>query len=216
MKLVFACATSKAIADKVISGMVASRVLNTEIDRLWEEDYKNPRIQELREEARTLPQTPEECEGPCYNPNQSVRIEGNKVVIEGERHALWSDAWSPVMKGLKEAGCIPSQYNTSDARLEWFEVLENFMEARASIEEILESEYSNKARALAHWLERSGFTFAVTKEWLAAPFDYRKMGAAYEKAEVKALEMWHSHYNKDKAEMAYDDGLIDRVYCMVK
>ena len=72
------------------------------------------------------------------NTNQSVTVKGTTVTVEGERCALWGDHNAGAMARLMASGIKPSEYHTSDSRLEWHETLAGYMEGpRATFDEAL-------------------------------------------------------------------------------
>ena len=66
------------------------------------------------------------------NTDQCITINRNTIVVEGQRCALWNDEFAPLMKLLMDSNFKPAYYETSDARLEWFETLEDYYFKRAS------------------------------------------------------------------------------------
>jgi len=72
------------------------------------------------------------------NQNQTVEVFGSTVIVEGERCALWGDHNAKAMHALSISGLKPSEYHTSDPRLQWHETLSSYMEGpRASYEEAI-------------------------------------------------------------------------------
>ena len=71
------------------------------------------------------------------NTNQSVTVKGSTVTVEGERCALWGDHHYSALKMLKDSGIKPSEYHTSDSRLQWHETLSSYMERRGTYDEAL-------------------------------------------------------------------------------
>ena len=71
------------------------------------------------------------------NTNQSIEIRGTTVTVEGERCALWGDHNADAMARLMASGIKPSEYRTSDSRLEWHETLSSYMERRGTYDEAL-------------------------------------------------------------------------------
>ena len=71
------------------------------------------------------------------NTNQSIKVEGSTVTVEGERCALWGDHNAGAMARLMASGIKPSEYHTSDSRLQWHETLSSYMERRGTYDEAL-------------------------------------------------------------------------------
>jgi hypothetical protein len=61
------------------------------------------------------------------NHNQSVRLVGGTLVIDGERCALAFDGGFAAAKEVLNPGQKPVEYQTSDRRLRWDEMLVCFM-----------------------------------------------------------------------------------------
>ena len=71
------------------------------------------------------------------NENQSITVRGSTVTVEGERCALWGDHNQQAMHALANSGIKPSEYHTSDSRLEWHETLAGYMKKRGTYDEAL-------------------------------------------------------------------------------
>lgn len=54
---------------------------------------------------------------------QAIIVSGSTVWVAGQRNALWGDEHGVAMQALKDAGCVPDVYSTSDPRLYWSETL---------------------------------------------------------------------------------------------
>ena len=90
----------------------------------------------------SISQYEDQCGKVCWyqhiNTNQSIEISGPTVTVEGERCALWGDHHAEALRMLEQSGIEPSEYHTSDSRLQWHETLSSYMEGpRATFDESL-------------------------------------------------------------------------------
>ena len=125
------------------------------------------------------------------NPNQSVRLVGKTLIVEGERCALAYDGGiNAAIDILGTADAVPVSYETSDKRLAWHETLSGYLYTRGSDAERIDyhaqrawSLESRDALALALVLENPRLAYAkLDKAYIAALLQYKKANVLEEYA----------------------------------
>jgi len=128
---------------------------------------------------------------PYTNPNQSVRVVGKTLVIEGERCALAYDGgFNAAIDILGTASAVPVSYETSDARLKWYETLDGYLSTRGTDAERVDY-HAERAwfleprdkKALTLVLANPRLTYAkLDKEYIVALERYNKANVLLEHA----------------------------------
>jgi hypothetical protein len=60
-----------------------------------------------------------EGNGFSFNENQEVKVDGNTLIVEGERYPLLQDAFGDMLLSLKDAKVL--KYQTSNKEMYWYE-----------------------------------------------------------------------------------------------
>jgi len=117
------------------------------------------------------------------NLNQSVRLVGKTLVIEGERCALAHDGgFKAAIEILGTADAVPAVYQTSDKRLFWHETLDGYIYTRGNDAERVDYLRSRAwqleprdSLALELVLEKPRLAYAkLDEDYIAALLRYKK------------------------------------------
>ena len=127
----------------------------------------------------------------CTNSNQSVRLVGKTLIIEGERCALAYDGgFNAAIDILGTADAVPIFYETSDKRLFWHETLGGYISTRGSDAERVDY-HAERAwqleprdkKALVLVLDNPRLAYAkLEKDYIAALLQYKKANVLEEYA----------------------------------
>lgn len=125
------------------------------------------------------------------NPNQSVRLVGKTLVVEGERCALAHDGgFKAAIDILGTADAVSVSYETSDKRLRWHETLGGYLCTRGSDAERVDYHADRvwfleprDALVLELVLENPRLAYAkLDKDYIAALLRYKKANVLEERA----------------------------------
>ena len=77
---------------------------------------------------------------PCFNSDQSMRLDGDRLTYSGQRHPLRRDGGIKILAEI--AGHNPRElsvisYETTDVRLLWWETLDEYLREKATKEEVI-------------------------------------------------------------------------------
>jgi hypothetical protein len=73
-----------------------------------------------------------EGNGFSFNENQSVKVDGDTLVVEGERYPLFQDGYRELLMSLKEAKVL--YYQTSNKDMYWYENMFSYLKRVNSVE----------------------------------------------------------------------------------
>lgn len=145
-----------------------------------------------------------EEENRYVNTKQSITVDGNRVTVNGDRHALWADQFRHVMNDLKMAvddgQAEVTSYGTRDRRLAWHETLESYHETRSTLHEWLA--YTTDTTGRIRSLRRKGDAFRIPARFpemrgafvkLLQGESFTKLSARYERADLNGANALKSH-----------------------
>jgi hypothetical protein len=78
---------------------------------------------------------------PCYNANQALNLIGQYLTYEGERCPMLQDGHMAILRKVFQDDLSTARvilYDTSDKRLIWSESLSDYIEKRATLQEVVE------------------------------------------------------------------------------